>query len=98
MCKKTGALDNPCPYSLTSGLSGLVFIEVILPLAVPGFEPQTFGSEVPSLARVATEAAGFKLLKLGVILPLLFSICFVAVFSKCLELHTVPILLVELQP
>ena len=61
-------MDNPCPSSLTSGLSGLVFIEVILPLAVPGFEPQTFGSEVPSLARVATEAAGFKHLKLEVIL------------------------------
>ena len=74
-------MDNPCPSSLTSGLSGLVFIEVILPLAVPGFEPQTFGSEVPSLARVATEAAWLKLLKLRVVLSLLFPYCFLAVFS-----------------
>ena len=74
-------MDNPCPYSLTSGLSGLVFIEVILPLAVPGFDPWTFGSKVPSFARVATEAAWIKLLKLKVILSLLFPIVFLSCFA-----------------
>ena len=73
-------MDNPCPYSLTSGLSGLVFIEVILPLAVPGFDPWTFGSKAPSLAHVATEAAWLELLKLGVILSLLFLMLFPCCF------------------
>ena len=73
-------MDNPCPSSLTSGLSGLVFIEVILPLAVPGFDPWTFGSKSPSFAHVATEAAWIKLLKLGVVLSYCFPYCFLLVF------------------
>ena len=76
-------MDNPCPASLTSGRVRLGFYRGYPPSAVPGFEPVTFGSQVPSFAHVATEAAWLELLKLGVILPLLFSL-FPPMFLVCL--------------
>ena len=57
------------------------FFKRLATSAVPGFEPVTFGSQVPSFAHVATEAAWIKLLKLKVILPLLFLIVFPCCFA-----------------
>ena len=72
---KYGAMDNP-PYSFSHfGVRPVSFLERLAASSSLGFEPRTFGSQVLSLARVATEAVMFSLLKLRVYLSLPLFLC-----------------------
>ena len=52
----------------------VVFIVVIIPLQLPGFDPWTFGSKAQSLTCVATAPAWISLPKLRVVLSFAFII------------------------
>ena len=56
---KIGVRDNPPYYLLSLRGCPVTFLERLAASASLGFEPRTFGSEVPSFAHPATEAAMF---------------------------------------
>ena len=56
---KIGVMDNPPYYLLSLRGCPVTFLERLAASASLGFEPRTFGSEVPSFTHPATEAAMF---------------------------------------